>query len=205
MYIPPAFNMTDSKKIDSFISQNSFATVITHADDAPFANHLPLLLDAASRRLLGYMAIGNPQWKHFENGREVLSIFHGPHAYISPRWYGTKLAVPTWNYAAVHVYGEPRIISDPVDLIEIIRQTVQFYEGDEPGAWRGDLPAEFQERLLKGIVGFEISIKRAEAKYKLGQNRDKSDVASVHAALSQSPQASDRSLADFMKGEGLVE
>jgi transcriptional regulator len=203
MYIPSANKIDDAEKIARFIEQNSFATVITQNASDSVASHLPLLFDVASHRLLGHMARANSQWQHFADGRDILAIFHGPHAYISPRWYETTLAVPTWNYAVVHVYGKPKLIEDEAQLADVLKRTVRFYEGTGPNSWNGELPAEYEGKLMKGIVGFEIGITRIEAKFKLGQNRSQADIAGMHAALSQSSRAEDRSLAEFMKQHGV--
>jgi transcriptional regulator len=208
MYIPAAFNVQDPEKLACFMEQNSFATLITQdGQGAPFASHIPLLLErntAPSGRLVGHLAKANPQWQHFANGREVLVIFHGPHAYVSPRWYAVEPAVPTWNYAAVHAYGRAEIMSDEARLADLVQRTVQFYEGDGPDAWKGDMPEEYRSKMLKGIMGFEIVITRLEGKFKLGQNRSPEDVAGVFAGLSQSAQPEDKLLAEFMRQQGLV-
>ncbi len=211
MYIPPAFKIDDDRKLAKFIGQHSFATVITQdggTPGAPFASQIPILFDpdpVGTGRLLGHVARANPQWNHFENSsQEVLVIFHGPHAYISPRWYETGPAVPTWNYAAVHVYGRASLIADDLRLKDLVMRMVRFYEGDGPDAWRGDLPDEYMAKMLKGIAGFEIAITRMEGKFKLSQNRPKNDIAGVHTALSQSDDAGDRMLADLMRDEGLA-
>jgi transcriptional regulator len=205
MYTPSAFKIENPEKIAEFIQENSFATIISRQGDSPFASHLPLLFDVVSNRLIGHMARGNPQWQHFSDGRELLAIFHGPHAYVSPKWYQTAFAVPTWNYAVVHVYGQPHLIEDECQIADIVKRTVRFYEGNGPDAWHGRLPAEFEDKLMKAIVGFEIAITRIEAKFKLGQNRPKSDIAGVYTALSHSPHAHERSLAAFMREQGMVE
>lgn len=208
MYIPAAFNIQDPEKLASFMEQNSFASVITQGDDgAPFASHIPVLLErdaTSSGKLLGHLAKANPQWQHFAHDRDVLVIFHGPHAYISPKWYQAELAVPTWNYAMVHAYGRAQLITEEARLADLVQRTVRFYEGDGPEAWRGDLPTEYQSKMLKAIVGFEISITRLEGKFKLGQNRSPEDIAGVYAALSQSERPEDKLLAKFMQGQGMV-
>src|SRR6185369_2384853 len=112
---------------------------------------------------------------------------------------------PTWNYAVVHAYGSPKLITEETSLEELVKRMIRFYEGDGENSWPGDLPADYMSKQLKAIVGFEICITRVEGKFKLGQNRPKSDIAGVYAALSQSAQPGDRLLAEFMKGEGLVE
>ena len=208
MYIPPAFNVRDAERLARFIRQHSFATVITQSPEGiPFASHVPLLYEPEPKplgHLLGHLARANPQWQHFGSDSEVLLVFHGPHAYVSPRWYVSKPAVPTWNYAAVHAYGRSSLITDEGRVEELVRKMVRFYEGEGEQAWPGDLPADFMGKQLKAIVGFEIAITRLEGKFKLGQNRSKSDIAGAYAALSQSSRSEDRALAEFMRQEGLT-
>ena len=205
MYIPTAFRIEDIGKLTSFIGQHSFATLITSTDEGPFASHIPLLLDRSSHRLLGHLAIANPQWRHFATPGDVLAIFQGPHAYVSPRWYQTTPAVPTWSYAAVHIYGKARVIEDPAGVIDVVQRTVQYFEGDGPDAWDGRLPADYQARMLKGIVAFEIAITRIEGKFKLGQNRDRADRKGVYEALKNSANEEERRLAELILSEGLVD
>ena len=208
MYVPPHFHIEDPARLARFIVQNSFATIITQdAEGIPFASHVPLLYepDPKPGLLLGHLARANPQWRHFENQRPALIIFQGPHAYISPRWYGPAPAVPTWNYAAVHAYGTPKLFKEEDRLEALVRRMVSFYEGSGENAWRAGLPADYMSRQLKAIVGFEIQLTRLEGKFKLGQNRPKTDQASVYNALSQSELPEARQLAQFMKDEGLLD
>ncbi len=202
MYIPAAFKIDNWETLAAFMHENSFATVISYADGAPFASHLPILLDEAAEppgRLLGHMARANPQWRPFAERAEVLVIFHGPHGYVSPQWYNDQPAVPTWNYATVHAYGFPKILDDEDGVTSILDRTVRKYEAGRTPAWSGELPPEFAAAKRKAIVAFEIRITRLEGKFKLGQNRSAEDLRSVYAALKQSNRADDQNLADFMK------
>jgi transcriptional regulator len=206
MYVPAHFEVNDPAVLHSVIREFSFATMITHDGNAPFATHLPILLEGADTdqpRLVGHMARANPQWRHFANGQEVLVIFEGPHAYISPSWYDTKLAVPTWNYVAVHAYGKPETVEDPDRLSTLINTTVGQYESglDEP--WQPELPEDFRDGLLKAIVGFEIPITRMEGKFKLSQNRTEADITATITALKAGTDPIDRQLADWMERHGI--
>ena len=111
MYIPKAFQVSDSRVLAEFIASNSFATLISSVQGSLFATHLPLILDQSRSSqgvLLGHVARANRHWQAFDGQQEALAIFHGPHAYISPSWYASSSpAVPTWNYAVAHVYGVP--------------------------------------------------------------------------------------------------
>lgn len=170
MYVPRSFSAPDDAA-RALIRARPFATVVTVDGGAPFASHLPLVL-VGEDRLVGHMARANPQWRHFGAG-EVLAIFHGPHAYVSPTWYASAGQVPTWNYAVVHAYGAPAIVDGAAALAPL----VEAFEA----AWRpGD--AELA-RLVPAIVGFELRVTRIEAKWKVGQNREPADRASAAARL----------------------
>ncbi len=186
MYCPEAFAVSDPEQLQRFIAQYSFATLVSTVDGHPFATHLPLLLDPGTSThgtLLGHMARANPQWQAFESDQEVLAIFQGPHAYISPSWYETTPAVPTWNYATVHVYGVPRIIKDGQQLATLVDRLTAVYESGMLQPWPGDIPMDFKQKLLKAIVGFVIDITRVEGKFKLGQNRPLVDQQAVAQRL----------------------
>jgi transcriptional regulator len=204
MYIPPAFRIEDAAKLAAFIQRHSFATLITHDGAAPFASHLPMLFrpDGGSHgALVSHMARANPQWQHFASGGEALVIFHGPHSYISPSWYQTDPAVPTWNYATVHAYGVPMIFSDHERVVSLLRETVSSYEAPYRQPWPGDLPDDFRDKLMRGIVSFEIPIAHIEGKFKLGQNRPVADIQGVFDALSHSDDPDRRALAQMMLSE----
>ncbi len=199
MYIPKSNLIEDPAVIAEFIDFNGFATVVTSNEGVPFASHLPVLHDAQTHQLRSHMARANEQWQHFEKDREILCIFHGPHAYISPSWYVSKVAVPTWNYATVHVYGIPEITDDPLVLRKIVDDTTEKYERKFPEPWLLDLPEETLKGLMGAIVGFSLKITRIEAKFKLGQNRSVEDQASMLQALAVQEDADSQKLAAFIQ------
>jgi transcriptional regulator len=200
LYSPKTFQVNDPATLNAFIRKHSFATIVTHANEVLQATHMPVLLEAdrgPHGTLVSHMARANSQWRDFENGKEVLIIFTGPHAYISPAWYITEPAVPTWNYAAVHVYGIPRIIADHDRFVAMLRKLVEFYEAGREGRWHGDMPLEFRDQMMRGIVGIDFEITRIEGKFKLSQNRPV-DAPGVIAALNASEDHQDRETAAMM-------
>ena len=202
MYLPKSFEVTDSNKLADVLNRFSFATLITTAEGVPFATHLPILHRPQSGTagvLIGHVARANPQWQHFANSTESLAIFSGPHAYVSPTWYATELAVPTWNYIAVHAYGVPRIIDDEAWLVTLLDEMVQRYESNRPQPWPNQLPEDFRRNLLKSIVGFEMPISRIEGKFKLSQNRPEQDRNNVVRELSGSSNPEARAVGDWMR------
>jgi transcriptional regulator len=173
VYIPPIFLETDSVKLHDFMEQHSFATLISSQADEPVASHLPLLLDrevGTHGRLIGHMARANPHWKLAADER-ILAIYHGPHAYVSPGWIDAPNVVPTWNYVTVHAYGTLRVIEDRDRAHDILQRTVSRYESNREQPWSmASTDADFIEKLLVAIVGFEIEVDRLEGKWKLNQN-----------------------------------
>ncbi|HYF62354.1 MAG TPA: FMN-binding negative transcriptional regulator [Herpetosiphonaceae bacterium] len=198
MYIPSAFAVDDRAALLEVMRQHSFATLITVEDGQPFATHLPLLIDAdrgAHGVLVGHVARGNPQWRHLEAG-EALVIFQGPHAYVSPAWYGDGPPnVPTWNYIAVHAYGAARIIADPALVAGQLRALVEAHEAADSG-WSLDLA--YAGKAQAGVVAFELEITRLEGKFKLSQNKPAAARAGVAAALAASPRDHERAVAAAM-------
>ncbi len=192
MYIPKAFEVTDPAALHDFIEANSFATIVTSVDGAPFATRLPLILDreaGAYGKLIGHVARANPHWRSFDGRTQALAMFDGPHAYISPSWYVTSPAVPTWNYATVHAHGSPRVIDDAGRVEAIVDRLVAIHEAGLPRPWSVEqVPPDFKAKLLKAIVGFEMPIARVEGKFKFGQNRPIEDQLSTLEALENSPE-----------------
>jgi transcriptional regulator len=202
MYIPAAFAKTDQATLHCFIEQHSFALLVSQDGAEPMASHLPFLLErdcGPCGRLIGHMARANSQWRSAV-GQKVLVTFAGPHAYISPSWYEADSVVPTWNYTAVHAYGTLRLVEEPAALRDIVARMVTHYEGSRPSPWDLDSqPAEFIERMLAAIVGFEIDIERLEGKWKLSQNQPAERQEKVVRALRQSESPDDLAVADLMQ------
>lgn len=196
VFIPPSFQVDDVAILYDFIDRYSFATLVSTLHGSPFATHLPLLLDRENDVLLGHIARANPHREAFTREQDTLAIFAGPHAYISPSWYVTAPSVPTWNYTAVHVYGTSRILSAERTR-EVVDRTILKYESTREAPWSNDLPEDYRQKLLAGIVGFEMPIMRIEGKFKLGQNRSEPDQASMRAAL-HTGNTDARQLAEFI-------
>lgn len=201
MYIPKAFREDDLKKLYTLMQAYSFAALVTQLDGVPVATHLPFLLDTKRGpygTLMAHMARANGQWRTFTGEQEVLVIFQGPHTYISPSWYEVELSVPTWNYAAVHAYGIPNIIEDKVALYDLLKTLIQTHEAQFEKPWDFHLPDDYLQKMMQGIVGFEIQITRLEGKFKMSQNRSASEQQRVIAALRESQDACRILVAELM-------
>jgi transcriptional regulator len=174
MYIPTRFLETDPETILNFVEQNSFATLISHDGEKPIATHAPLLIEKSENGcvyLVGHIARTNPQWKTFAEAEEILAVFAGAHAYISPRWYPTpEQNVPTWNYQSIHAYGKPQIVEEKSALVEMLGRLIEKFEPNTGYSLKTIAP-EVTDGLVRGIVGFRIAVSRFEAAFKLSQHR----------------------------------
>jgi len=186
MYIPKAFHQTDQAELLAFMRANSFITLVSTLDGVPFASHIPIAIrvEGEAITLIGHVARANPHWHAFASG-ETLAIFTGPHAYISPSLYEQHESVPTWNYIAVHAYGQPEIVTlaqDRARLEALVDTLVDSYEAAYQQQW-AELSERFRTGMLNGIVGFELPVTRLEGKYKMSQNRSPADQQRVATAL----------------------
>jgi transcriptional regulator len=203
MYLPRSFQEQDPERLLALMRRFSFATVVTVDEGSPFASHLPLLVEPGSEgapvRVLGHMARANPQWRAFSEDRDILAIFQGPHTYVSPSWYVTEPNVPTWNYAVVHAYGRPRVITEPTEWLRILRATVDTYEAGFEKPWSLDQVGDYAQRILPGTVAFELRVSRLEGKFKLNQNREPEDRRAVMERLERSADPEQRAVGALMR------
>jgi transcriptional regulator len=186
VYLPPLFTESRPEMLAAHIERYDFGLLVTQGAAGLIASHVPFLLAGQGERLMlqGHLARPNPQVADLAAGGEALAIFAGPHAYVSPRWYLTAPAVPTWNYADVHAYGEMRLVDDRDWLLRFLHRLAERHEAAAAAPWRiDDLPADYRDGMLQGIVGFELQVKRLEGKFKLSQNRPAADRPRVAAAL----------------------
>lgn len=184
MYIPAQFRETDLKQLDWLAENDAFGTLISTHEGSPFVTHLPVLYHRADEQvtLTGHWARANPQWTTIE-GQRVLLIIHGPHAYISPRWYTDPVNnVPTWNYAAAHLYGRVQLVQEPARLGGIVKALAAYYEAAAETPWRMSEHSANDQRL-RSIVGFELTVDEIQVKFKLNQNHQTANIEKVVSAL----------------------
>lgn len=206
MYLPPAFRQDDLDTLHRQIAASRLATLVSHGPQGLVASHLPLLLEPGEGEfgtLYGHLARANPHWRELAAGGEVLAIFHGPEAYVSPSWYPGKAehgkAVPTWNYVAVHAYGPVELFDEPERLRRLLGRLSDRHEAGRAQPWSLDeAPRDYIDGMLRAIVGFALPIRRLEGKWKLSQNRPAADRAGVREGLAVSSDPRDRELAARM-------
>jgi transcriptional regulator len=202
LYRPDHFSVDDRAAIARLVHDYPFAMLVTPASPEPFVSHLPLLLvpeGESHGTLIGHFARANPHWRHVQDV-ESLVVFHGPHAYVSPSWYGQpERMVPTWNYATVHAHGTLEIVTDAAETRGILDALIQRFEGGRAAPWTLRMPDRERDAMVAAIVAFRIRVTRLEGKFKLSQNRSPADRARVAVALKAEGYAEATATAEWME------
>jgi transcriptional regulator len=199
MYSPPYNRIEDRRELLEFMRANSFVLLVTATGGTPVASHLPVTVADGEAGIVihSHMAKNNPQWQEFFED-EVLVVFAGPHAYVSPRWYEEQERVPTWNYASVHAYGKVTVTTDRAVKHAAQRELVAQLDPQWLPKFEA-LRAEYVEGMLNGIVTFDIAVTRLETRWKLSQNRGRREQQLIAAALDKSDDPSVRALAELTR------
>ena len=201
MYLPSHYAVTDRQQLHDFIKGNGFGILFSGNGPEPVASHLPFILDESAGEqgtLLAHMARANRQWRHAD-GQTVLTVFQGPHAYVSPTWYQETETVPTWNYVAVHVYGTLRVVQDKQRFQSIIEQITNYYESSLPQPWKAEFTSEYAQQMLQRIVVFQIEIEKMQGKWKLNQNHPEARRRRVVDVLKTMPDDNSRGIVTLME------
>ncbi len=201
MYNPPRFKSEDTTEAFELMDRHPFATVITVADGGPLVSHLPLTPKMVGDQieLTGHLARANPHWKSLA-GAQVTVLFHGPHTYITPKWYAEH-DVPTWNYSAVHVTGKVKLVESGDEIVECLKELTNHVERRWPSGWEFFIPEDLAGEILpKSIVGFKIKVETMNFKKKFSQNRTSADRAGVLRGLETRGDSSSKEvLAEMIK------
>lgn len=199
MYIPKHFVAEDREEVLRFMQTYSFATIITIQDNLPVASHLPFVIKDTENgiRITSHFAKANTQWTTIEQ-QPVLMIFTEPHAYISPKHYESEQSVPTWNYVAVHAYGNAKIISTQEEVFGVLHSMIAAFEKEYKQQWDG-LPEQYRTKMLNGIVCFEVTVTDLQASRKLSQNKKDTERNNIITTFEAGTNANEKAIAAFMR------
>lgn len=206
MYIPKQFAQDDQALMIEVMRAHSFALLISAQENGEsFVTHLPFVVrDKADRLIIeGHMARANPHWQYLEKDPRALIVFSGPHAYVSPSLYESKENVPTWNYIAVHAYGQVKLAHAMPDKHAAQTRLIDALEPKYQQQFDALRPAYLHGRM-SAIVAFELIVERLEGKFKLSQNRPLADRHNVVAAFAEGNDEQ-RAVSSWMRRVSLVE
>jgi len=218
VYTPAHFSETRLPVLQSLMQAYPLAALITLSAQGLVANHIPLMFEAAAGAgvdesgtggasalpllgvLRGHVARANPLWHDHDPGSDVLAIFQGPQAYVSPSWYPSKRehgrVVPTWNYAVVHAHGRLRVRDDPAWTHDLVERLTRRHESVRPAPWDvSDAPPDYIAQMTRAIVGIEIPVTRLDGKWKTSGNQPAANRAGVVQGLTSGSAEIDRLMA----------
>lgn len=211
MYLPRQFENTDPDVSRRIMREHPLAQVVTsNPQGLPLVSHIPMhwqaepllpqTLAGPDGILLGHCARANPQSAHFQSHAPALVVFMGPQAYLSPSVYPDLVRVPTWCYLAVHAEVETIVIDPHQQKDALLKCLIADHEPAYAQQWRG-LPTDYTERMLAGIIAFEMRVLRLQCSVKLNQHRPEAHAAMLTAYESGGPQA--QALAAWMRRLGI--
>jgi transcriptional regulator len=204
VYIPEHFRNEDRATAIAFMRANPFAILVSNSAEGPFATHVPVVIRETGTDITirGHVAKANPHCRYLQNEPHSLMIFHGPHAYISPSNYESHENVPTWNYGAVHIYGTASTFAENDQLMNMLHDLIPTFEAAYEQQW-SSLNEAYRHRMLNHIVGFEIVVRKIEAKFKLSQNRTKKEQQRIIDSLCNASDSAVSGTARLMCEHGL--
>lgn len=199
MYIPEHYKNENQEEIHAFLNENAFGILVNKTNGKLWATHIPMELEIREdgKFLCGHVSKANPQWEAFATNDRVLAIFSGPHAYISSSWYDFE-EVPTWNYIAVHVYGQVTIL-DAEKTLQSLKKLVDKYESGSENPIRLENLSTKTLLQARGVVAFEIKIDAIEAVKKMSQGLDQKNCSSVIGELLDRKTEMDTAIAEILK------
>ncbi len=206
MYIPAYHAEHDLNTLQSLIDAHSLGAWVTLGSGGLIANHIPFILDRSRGEfgtLRAHVSRANTVWQELSGEQDSLVMFQGPHAYITPSWYPTRLSqgkvVPTWDYVVVHAHGKARVIEDPQWMLQLLNDLTAHNEAGRPSPWRvSDAPADFIAKLARAVVGIEIPISRLQGRWKLSQDEAMPDRLGTVAGLAEQADANSIALAQLV-------
>ncbi len=199
MYVPEEFRIRDREEAIAFIDEFPFGTLVSRSGERPSATHLPFVVEKEGSQLLlsSHWAKANEQWRDIGD-EEVLAIFSGPNAYISPTHYEEKDSVPTWDYLAVHAYGRVELIEAEERVHGLLEKMIRRFEPAYEKQWH-ELSESYRKGLMPGLMAFQIRVQEVQGQAKLSQEKRASERERIIEGLSKSDKASERLLAAYMK------
>ena len=202
MHPNPVFRRHPRNWALAFARERGFGALTVAGPEGVLAAHVPFVLD--EDRVLAHVVRANPLARHLGRGpADALLIVSGPDGYVSPDWYGEPQLVPTWNYVAVHLRGELRLLDDAAlrPILDRLSHDFETRLAPKP-PWKTDKVDDgLLARMMRLIVPLEMSLESVDSTAKLNQNRSDAARACAAAALEAggTPGMETRTLAALMR------
>ena len=196
MHPNAAFRWDDREAMRAFAAEIGFGMLFLTTSDGPRIAHVPFVF-SDDGHLTFHLARGNAITKHLDDA-EGLFVVNGPDGYISPDWYGIDDQVPTWNYIALELQGPVRKMDEAalIAQVDALSEHQETRLAPKPVWTRGKMIDGHFDKMLRGIVGFEMEVTAWRSTVKLGQNKS---VEVRLAAADGAEAAGNRAIAYLMR------
>ncbi|MBL7747312.1 MAG: FMN-binding negative transcriptional regulator [Chitinophagaceae bacterium] len=190
MYNYPHYKEEDKRLVIDFMRKHPFVTMVgADAKGRVAATQIPVLIEERDDKLFltGHIAKKMDHERTFAENPKALLIFTGAHAYVSGTYYtGNLQQASTWNYISIHARGEIKWM-DEGGLRNLLKKLSLHFENNNSASTTiyDNLPAEYTDKLIKAIVGFEMEVTELENVHKLSQNRDEKSYDNIVKELKQ--------------------
>lgn len=202
MYRNPLFRDDDLDGMLDLINEVKLGTLVSYSHGLT-ATHFPFVLHrtrGSKGTLVAHVPRADPIWQGFDRNDEMLAIFEGSQAYISPSWYASTENFPTYHFCAVHAYGRPAPMASRKEVVQHLSELIEIHERGSSNPWTGYKSlGKLMDKLLPGIVGFTMAIDRIQGKSRLGQNKSATDREAVRRGLRERGTEADIGIAQMME------
>lgn len=174
MHPNPVYRGVDAARNLGFARERGFGVLTIAGAEEPLASHIPFVMDDAGGAITAHIVRSNPIWRRLREGpARALIVVSGPDAYISPDWYGDQGQVPTWNYVAVHLRGELRLMEEDALRAQLDALSAEFERRLAPKpVWTADkMEPEALARMMRMVAPVEMRIESVDGTWKLSQNK----------------------------------
>ncbi|WP_371476522.1 FMN-binding negative transcriptional regulator [Kitasatospora sp. NBC_00315] len=186
MLVPPIYAPQRTGDVLETVRCHPLALVCSNGAATPFATHAPVIIERlgestegsdeagptlAGGSLLGHINRFNDHWEAIEANPdgEVLVVFQGPQAYISPTAYEKRPAAPTWNFITVHVRGRIEALPEGQPVLDVVTATVSELEKVAGTGWDMTDSLDYFRKIQPGVRAFRVHVTSVEAMFKLSQ------------------------------------
>lgn len=176
------FGWSDEAEMLAFLNAQAFSTICAVHGGTVIAAYAPVVVHGPGA-IRFHLSRNNRAVSHFVGARALASCL-GPHAYVSPDWYGTEHQVPTWNYIAVECEGMLRRLDDE-ETTDLIDRLGDLHEAalQPKTPWTKAMREGHYEALLRGVAGFEMKVDAISGTRKLGQHKSAAEREGAAAGM----------------------
>jgi transcriptional regulator len=205
VYTHPAFRIDKAAAL-ALLRERAFGVFIVPTEEAPFAVHVPFLVDVGddgALRVELHVARANPIHTFIGGGCKALLVCQGPDAYLSPDWYGVTNQVPTWTYTAIHLKGTARVLPEGHNLQHVDRLSGFFEKRLLPKKpWSSSKMDEAKRSaMVRAIVSIAIDVESVDAQMKLIQHKGETEHRGAINGLRERGTCRDQEVASLMEQE----